>query len=139
MWHRIRPIAGLTVVIALSNPVPAAAWGNTGHELVGALAARILKSESPATLEKVEDFLENDDDNSVPVHDMANQAKWADEFRESSAAARALTKEWHYVDIDHDAVDLTASMKAACFGHPKLEPQEFASQTPPKACVADKI
>jgi hypothetical protein len=66
---------------------PGFGWGDEGHEIVATVARNILKTESPATLQKVNAFLAMDGTRLVPDTGIASEATWADKFRESSNEA----------------------------------------------------
>src|SRR5262245_50978853 len=90
------------LVTLLTGSTPAWPWGDTGHAIMASMTAKILETESPSTLKKIDDLLAADTDNTLTDHDIASQARWADAYRESSDEARALSSEWHFVDIDFD-------------------------------------
>jgi hypothetical protein len=85
-----RRIAALWLLLSLC-PGPAAAWGERGHRLVGALAERQL---SPAARSVVDELLQGE-----PEPSLAGIATWADAVRETPAYA--WTAPLHYVRI-HD-------------------------------------
>jgi len=133
--------AGALGVVALLWPSVCLAWGNEGHKIVALTAAKILSTEGPATLAKVNAILGKDKPDAwpganVPVAtDIGDEATWADLLREQSNKGKEVTESWHFVDIDFDHPNLDQ----ACAGHPKLSAGQFASQAPSPDCVIDKI
>ncbi len=119
----------------LLAPLEAQAWGDEGHEIIGAIANHFL---SPAARSKVESLLAADHSGLTRDRGIATETTWADHYRDSdrnaSQARYRQTQEWHYVDIEVSAPDLDA----ACFGHPPIGAQP-ASTGPPHACITDKI
>jgi hypothetical protein len=111
---------------------PGFGWGNEGHEIVANVAASLLEQDSPDVLNTVKALLRKDP-SDLTDHDIASEATWADAFRESSPAARAATRQWHFVDIDFDTPDIDK----ACFGPPK--PADVASEGAASDCVVHKI
>ena len=133
--------AGTLGVLALLWPSMCFAWGNEGHKVVALTAAKILSTEDPATLAKVNAILAKDKPDAwhganVPVAtDIGNEATWADLLREKSNPGKKVTESWHFVDIDFDQPNLDKP----CAGHPKLSAGQVASQAPSPDCVIDKI
>jgi hypothetical protein len=111
---------------------PSFGWGNEGHEIVATVAAGLLEQDSPGTLKSVNALLKKDT-SDLTDHDIASEATWADAFRESSPAARAATRQWHFVDIDFDTPDINK----ACFE--PVQPADVASEGPASDCVVHKI
>lgn len=122
----------LAAALALA-PSSARAWGDEGHRVIALVAYAHL---APAVREKVDEILREDTD-ALTEPDIASRATWADRFRDSdrntSKRRYALTREWHFVDVELDGPDLGA----ACFGHPATAAP--ASDGPAKACVVDRI
>jgi hypothetical protein len=112
---------------------PSFGWGNEGHEIVATVAANVLQQESPGTLKKVNNLLAKDTNNTLTPHDIASEATWADEFRQSSEEAQKATEQWHFVDTDFDKGD----MSKAC--PPASQPSGPASQGAADDCVTNKI
>jgi S1/P1 Nuclease len=121
--------------IALTNPRPAFAWGDEGHKVIALIAEHYL---DPTTRAKVATLLSADTD-TLTSHDIANEATWADKYRDSDRDTTKIRYEatwrWHFVDIELSQPDLPS----ACFGYPPLPPAVPASKGPPRACVVDKI
>lgn len=115
--------------------VPAFAWGDEGHEVIGLIAEHYLE---PKVRERVRVMLAGDDSLLTP-QDIAHEATWADKYRDSdrdTTKVRYLhTRDWHFVDLEIDGADLNR----ACFGRPALPPGTDASQGPAEDCVIDKI
>ena len=89
---------GALGVLALLWPSMCFAWGNEGHKTVALTAAKILSTEAPATLAKVNAILAKDKPDiwpgaNVPVAtDIGNEATWADLLREGSDSGRKVTE-----------------------------------------------
>jgi hypothetical protein len=75
---------------------------------------------------------------SILLH-IASEATWADWYRDSdrngSGERYRHTRQWHFVNIELDGLDLDK----ACFGHPQLPVGVLASKGPADACIVDKI
>lgn len=109
-----QPLVALLIGIAAALcPVAGFAWGDEGHEIVGLIAEHYLH---PAVRAKVAALLATDTSGLTRTTGIADEATWADRFRESHRE----TGKWHYVDIELDRPDLDA----ACLGHD---------------CIVDKI
>lgn len=131
---RISMITTVAVVVALgvSKPQPAFSWGDKGHEVVALVAQAFL---NPDVRSKVNGLLATDTDSLTP-HDIANEATWADKFRDSNRnGSREKTHVWHFVDIEIGNPDLDG----ACFGHPRIPAGTVASNGPAQDCVVDKV
>jgi hypothetical protein len=120
---------------AILTPAACFGWGNEGHEIVAAAAARVLADDDPAVLDRANALLATDTDNEWTDTDMASEATWADALRANSTQGRTVTADWHFVDIDFDH----PNADQACFGHPVIPPGKTASEGPTPACVIDKI
>jgi hypothetical protein len=137
VWRSPKPLllAWLLLAIALTDPHPASAWGDEGHKVIALIAEHYL---DPAVRAKVAGLLAADTD-SLTAHDIASEATWADNYRDSDRSTTKIRYEatwrWHFVDIELSQPDVAA----ACFGHPPLPPGVPASKGPPQACVVDKI
>ena len=81
----------LAILVLLSVPVSAFAWGGDGHQIVCLIAEERL---TPAAKAGIHDLLGDD----VHISD-AEIASWADNVRRE----RSETGPWHYVDIPTDA------------------------------------
>ena len=131
---RISMITTIAVVVTLGalKPQPALSWGDEGHEVVALVAQAFL---DPDVRSKVNGLLATDTD-SLTAHDIANEATWADKFRDSNRnGSREKTHLWHFVDIEIGNPDLDE----ACFGHPRLPVGTVASNGPAQDCVVDKV
>jgi nuclease S1 len=128
-------LAWFLLAVALTRPHPAAAWGNEGHRVIALIAEHYL---DPTVRAKVATLLATDAD-TLTGHDIADEATWADKYRDSDRDTTKIRYEatwrWHFVDIELAQPDLAS----ACFDHPPLPPGIAASQGPPQACVVDKI
>jgi S1/P1 Nuclease len=111
-------LACILLCVALTNPHPAKAWGDEGHKVIALIAEHYL---DPAARAKVATLLAADTDTLTP-HDIANEAIWADKYRDSDRSTTKIrydaTWRWHFVDIELAQPDLAT----ACFGHPPLPP-----------------
>jgi hypothetical protein len=123
---------GVIAATLLASAGSGYGWGDEGHEIVATIAANILATESPATLEKINALLAMDRTGLVPDTGIAREATWADKFRESGTEAREATESWHFVDTDFDH----ANTSQAC-DHPPFNGP--ASEGPSPDCVIDKI
>jgi hypothetical protein len=114
---------------------PASAWGDEGHEVIGLIADHYLQ---PRVRARVLELLRHDDTGLVE-RDMAHEATWADKFRDSdrdTSKRRYLsTRDWHFVDLEIDGLDVTR----ACHGRPPLPAGVPASVGPAEDCIIDKI
>jgi hypothetical protein len=123
------------LTVALTDPLPAFAWGDEGHKVIALIAEHYLES---AVRSKVATLLAADTD-TLTAHDIASEATWADKYRDRDRNGTKIRYEatwrWHFVDVELAQPDLVA----ACFGHPALPPGIPASKGPPQACVVDKI
>ena len=123
-----RAILGpLAALLCASIPLPAAAWGSLGHQVTALIAYDRL---TPAARIQVDNLLAADTDTTTPP-DFVSRSVWADNYRGSHRKTAA----WHFINIEIDKPDLNA----ACFGFPKLEPGQAASQGPARDCVVNKI
>ena len=85
-------------LVAVASPLPARAWGPTGHRMVGALAAEAL---TPASRREVARLLRGEPDPTL-----AGVANWADDLRDHPPAddpdLGKRTSRWHYVNLAED-------------------------------------
>lgn len=125
----------LSAVLGLTLGRAAGAWGDEGHEIVGLIAWHYL---TPAVRARVQALLATDATDLCP-RDIAHESTWADRYRDSdrdgSRRRYRATRNWHFVDLELDRVDL----EAACHGRPRLPPGTPASRGPEDACIVDKI
>lgn len=140
MHNRSKPMtavrAGAVAVAGIAtlfcSVTPAYAWGDLGHEVVGLIANNYLQ---PAVRTKLNAILAGDTTHLTANTMIDSEATWADKFRDSSSARRTATAQWHFVDIEITAPNLTT----ACFGRPTLRAGTLASNGPANDCVVDKI
>jgi hypothetical protein len=115
--------------------VAAFAWGDEGHEVIGLIADHYLE---PQVRSRVQAILAGDE-TGLTSRDIAREATWADKYRDSDRNTTQLrykqTRNWHFVDLELDGVNLTD----ACFGRPALPLGTEASRGPADDCVIDKI
>lgn len=132
---------GVVGVLTMLWPAACFGWGNEGHRIVALTAAKILSTDSPATLAKIQAMLAKDRDDIWPgaevtvAHDIGEEATWADLLREKSDKGKEITESWHFVDIDMKTPDVDKP----CNNHPKVPAGELASVAPSQDCVIDKI
>src|SRR5215472_6321205 len=90
--------AGALGVVALLWPSVCLAWGNEGHKIVALTAAKILSTEGPATLAKVNAILGKDKPDAwpganVPVAtDIGDEATWAESFANKATRGKRSLK-----------------------------------------------
>lgn len=128
-------VGAVCAATALLAAGSASAWGNDGHRVI-ALIARKYIDMNPAVAAKVDAILSGPLD--PPLAAGANFAElgtWGDRYRDSSAARRTATRQWHFVDLAYGAPDANA----ACFGFPVLAPGQAAVDGAAADCVVDKI
>jgi hypothetical protein len=113
----------------------ALAWGDEGHEVIGLIADHYLE---PEVRNRVRSILAGDD-SGLTLRDIAHESTWADKFRDFDRNTTKVhylqTRNWHFVDLELEGVDLNQ----ACFGHPTLPPGMDAAYGPAEDCVIDKI
>ena len=123
------------IVFLCFSGVPAFAWGDEGHEVIGLIADHYLE---PAVRQRVQAILAGDG-TDLTAKDIAHEATWADKYRDSDRNTTKVryhqTRNWHFVDLELAGVDLNR----ACFGQPGLAPGMEASRGPADDCVIDKI
>jgi hypothetical protein len=130
------PLAWLLLLsIGCMVSSPARAWADEGHQIIGEMAAHLM---APSTLARVQSILATDDSALTTDTGIANEANWADRYRESDRRGSRQryegTTNWHFVDIEIDGPDI----EAACFGFPKLGDVP-ASAGPAQDCIVNKI
>jgi hypothetical protein len=123
---------GMMCAILLMSRGPGYSWGDEGHKIVATVAANILKTESPATVQKINALLATDNTRLLPDDGIASDATWTDKFRESSNEASEATGNWHFVDTDFDHANPAQACAHPLFSGP-------ASQGPAQDYVIDKI
>lgn len=132
----MRVFSAACVVSLCCITAHAHAWGDEGHRIVGLIAEHYLES---AVRVKVNAILAADATRLTPSTQMAEEATWADKFRDSDRNATKVhydqTRSWHFVDLELDGPDL----QTACFGRPVLPEGSLASLGPAEDCVVDKI
>ena len=124
-----------TTILCCTVSSPTYAWGDQGHQVVALIADHYLE---PAVRQKVQTILAADSSHLTPSTGIADEATWADKFRDSDRNTTKvrynLTHQWHFVDNE---VDGSNTVDSACFGHPTPSPK--ASEGPPEDCVVDRI
>src|SRR5271166_4904611 len=125
--------ASLVAWMALVSMAPAWSWGNEGHEIIALIGQNYL---DPAVRTKVGALLAADTDD-LTAHDIAAEATWTDEYRDSDRNDAKVryngTRDWHFVDIELHSPNLDQ----ACFGHPAVPAATPASIGPARDCVVD--
>ncbi|HEU0196533.1 MAG TPA: S1/P1 nuclease [Nevskiaceae bacterium] len=128
-------IGALCVVLIAAMPSTALAWGNEGHQVVALIARHYLH---PAVRERVDALLQTDTSPLVR-HNMADEATWADKWREAGgdldASGHHRTAKWHYVNLEL----VRPSLSWACWGHHPLPRGVPASDGTWRSCAVDKI
>lgn len=123
------------VLILLALPTQAFAWGDDGHQIVGAIAYSRL---TPPVKNKVDALLAADTDD-LTAPDFVSRTTWADKYRDSDRSSTGeryeATRNWHFVNIEI----ANGQADAACKHHPKLPLGKVASAGPAQACIIDKI
>ena len=111
------------------------AWGNDGHKVVGLIAQHYL---SPVELAEVQRLLDFPADTALKAT-MEDRATWADAYRDgdrnTTKVRYILTRNWHFVDLDINHPDMTAS----CFGDHPAPAGTLASEGPAEDCVVRRI
>ena len=111
-------------------------WGEEGHEIVALIALHYL---DPGVRERAQALLAGDTSALTSDTSIVNESLWADHYRDSDRDGARIhyeaTRQWHYVDIELDAPDLTQ----ACFGRPRWVAGTPASLGPPADCIVDKL
>ena len=101
-----RLLAGIAcAALGALGPGAARAWGDEGHEIIGLIAEQELE---PAVRERVAALLEADHSGLTRSRSIASESTWADHYRDSDRHSTQLrynaTREWHYVDLELDAL-----------------------------------
>jgi hypothetical protein len=126
----------LSLLLLLCWPLGAAAWGDLGHEVVGAIARQVLQEKYPRAWSRIEAMLAADSD-ALTKPDFASRATWADKYaqsdRDGSRQRYDATWRWHFANVDVKAPDFAAPC------HPALPAGTPASRGPADSCVLDKI
>lgn len=122
-------------VLGLLVSARAFAWGDTGHQVIGLVADHYLK---PSVRSQVHALLAADSTHLTPSTGIADEATWADKFRDSdrntTKVRYELTEHWHFADLEHDG---SVDLDVACIGHPPPPPK--ASEGPSQSCVVDRV
>jgi hypothetical protein len=125
----------LWLAAGLSIGRPAGAWGDQGHEVVGLIAEHYL---TPTVRARVQALLATDD-SGLTSRDIAHEATWADKYRDSDRGGSRHryygTRNWHFVDLELDGVDLNR----ACRGRPAAPADTPASRGLEDDCIIGKI
>ena len=131
----IRLVALGSVLALWCVTMPAYAWGDEGHEIVGLIADHYL---DPAVKATVNRLLAADTTGLTPNRNIDVEATWADKFRDSDRNTTRVryneTHNWHFVDLELSGPD----PKTACFGEPPLN-GALASNGPADDCIVDKL
>jgi hypothetical protein len=104
----------LWLAAGLSIGRPAGAWGDQGHEVIGLIAEHYL---TPTVHARVQALLATDD-SGLTSRDIAHEATWADKYRDSDRGGSRHryygTRNWHFVDLELDGVDLNRACRDDC-------------------------
>ena len=84
-------VVSLALLLGLAFALPAAAWWETGHQVVARIAAAQL---SPAARTRVARILGVDDSANAVADALAKASTWADETK-----AETKTGNWHFIDL----------------------------------------
>jgi len=106
------PRAALALLLLVLLPGVDLAFGDEGHEIIGAIAAQEL---TPTTRARVLALLATDHSGLTADTSIPSEATWADRARD------ATTRGWHYVNLELHDPDLAS----ACAG--------------PESCIVTKI
>jgi hypothetical protein len=117
----------LSLLLLLSLPQRAHAWGDDGHKVVALIADHYLTQD----VRRIVTAMLAADPDPLTAHDIASEATWADKYRNHHRE----TAKWHFTDIEIDRPDI----KEACFGREPLPPGTLASNGAPDSCAIDKI
>jgi hypothetical protein len=79
--------AVMILLLSVSSPTGAFAWGEEGHAIIAEIAQRRLSPEAAAMVETL----------LGRGHSLASIASWADDFRATDEGAK--TANWHFVNI----------------------------------------
>jgi hypothetical protein len=92
-------LAWVLLVVTVTGPCPAFAWGDEGHKVIALIAEHYL---DPTVSGKVAALLAADTD-TLNGHDIAREATWADKYRDSDRDTTKIryqaTWRWHFVDL----------------------------------------
>ena len=122
----------LAILFVVISPPPACAWGDEGHRIIALIAEAFI---TPSVRSQVDALLAADED-PLTAHDIADEATWADRFRDADPdGARRRTRQWHFVDNELNR----PSLVDACFGRQPRSPDALSSLGPPRACIVTKI
>jgi len=123
------------IFVIASTPRSVWAWGDLGHEVIARIADHYLE---PAVRSRVATILAGDRSRLTAATDIEAEATWADKYRDSDRNTSRVrynqTRNWHFVDLEIDAPDLST----ACFGQPP-PPKKTASSGPAADCIVDKL
>lgn len=131
--HRLLTATLIVGALLLMRVPTAGAWSNEAHSIVALVADRLLRTTDPALARSITKLLQSDNSNLTSATDIGTEATWADRFRDTPAGRSS--SNWHFVDLDVDRPDLSAD----CFGRPKLQAGQLASEGPADDCVVGKI
>jgi hypothetical protein len=87
--------AAMVLLLCLSFPAAAFAWGEEGHAIIAEIAQRRLSPQAAATVEKL----------LGRGHSLASTASWADDFRGNGTPEGTRTANWHFVNIPIEKAD----------------------------------
>jgi hypothetical protein len=123
------------LLLGLLVSTRALAWGDAGHQVIGLVAEHYMK---PSVRNQVHALLAADTTQLTRSTGIADEASWADKFRDSdrntTKVRYELTEHWHFANIERDG---SVDLDAACIGHPAPAPK--ASEGPAQSCVVDRV
>lgn len=111
------------------------AWGDKGHQVIAVIAWHYL---SPGAREQIDTLLRGDN-SGLTATDFVSESTWADMYRDSDRDTNKTryeqTRRWHYINLKLAHPDFGK----ACYGSPRLQPQQVASDGTAHACITDKV
>ncbi len=125
-------LVGCTLLCTVST---ALAWGSEGHRVVALIAQNYLDPQAKTAVDRI---LASDTD-PLTGHDIADEATWADAWRDAGrdldAGHHHRTSQWHFINLELSHPDFSY----ACWKQRPLPAGTLASQGPWHDCVVDKI
>jgi hypothetical protein len=128
-------IATVSLFLVLGASQTAFSWGDDGHKAIALIAQQCLTRSAK---NQVTAMLAADAD-PLTAHDIANEATWADKYRDmdNRTVHYVQTQNWHFTDIEIG--NQNPDLDAACFGRKPLAANTLASNGPARACAVDKV
>ena len=134
-WTSRLCLAMSALAVAVVAPHAARAWGNEGHQTIGLIAEHFLTVKEGTEVKRLLSFPIDPDLPST----MRDRATWGDAYRDSdrntTKVRYALTRNWHFVDLEID----NPNFAAACFGDLPLPPGTNPTEGSSQECIVQKI